>query len=584
LLLILACALGSGYPADAKSGPNGTDGDTTEEAKSEGDREELEDALVHSETLVVTASRIEQSIAEAPAAVSVVDVDRLGSAAFDSYADVLRGLPGMNAIQMSARDFNFTTRAATGAAANSQLVLLDGRSVYHDYTGFVLWDYLSVNVREMSQIEVQRGPGSAIWGAHALNGVINLRTKNPRQLEGGEVTLSGGEAGTLGVFARWAQVHDKWSYKLTGSYYQQDAWERDDTLPSGEPLPPGADYRNEGTKQPSFDIRFDYEPDAEQLWSFQSGAASSSGIVHTPIGPATIHDGDYMAYGKVAYMRGSLDASLFVNRFHWDATNFFFSLPHTISNHTIAADVTDRQALGSRHVLVYGGSLRSNHFDVTLAPADDGRDEAGLFLEDQIQLNGKLQLNLGARVDWFDTIGVTVSPRASLILQPHPDHSLRFAYGRAYRPPTLIENHLDVELANAILLDPAAPPFVFTNRALGNDELDEELVDSFEVGYMANLARRATLGITGYHSRKQDLIDLPAATSTCRSTCHRPTRSRPPCAPTPSAGSARSEARSSTTPSGPTSSTRASGGRRSRTPSWTASWASASPAVATRSL
>ena len=92
--------------------------------------------------------------------------------------------PGVNVIQMSARDINITSRQATATLANSQLVLLDGRSVYLDFFGIVLWDFLPTNLGDIKQIEVIRGPASAVWGANALTGVVNIITKTPREAPG----------------------------------------------------------------------------------------------------------------------------------------------------------------------------------------------------------------------------------------------------------------------------------------------------------------------------------------------------------------------------------------------------------------
>ena len=108
-------------------------------------------------------------------------------------ADMLRSVPGMNVIQMSARDINLTARQATSTLATSQLVPVDGRSVYLDFFGLVLWDLVpSPTSGEIKQIEVVRGPASVVWGANAVNGVVNIITKTPRENEGFGLVLGGG--------------------------------------------------------------------------------------------------------------------------------------------------------------------------------------------------------------------------------------------------------------------------------------------------------------------------------------------------------------------------------------------------------
>ncbi|TPW07246.1 MAG: iron complex outermembrane recepter protein, partial [Acidimicrobiaceae bacterium] len=129
---------------------------------------------IYEEQVVVTASKIEQQLVNAPATVSVVSADVIASTPATNYAELFRSVPGVNLSQTSARDFNITMRSATSTLATSTLALLDGRSLYLDFFGFVAWDLLPVNPTELKQIEVIRGPASAVWGANAMNGVVNF--------------------------------------------------------------------------------------------------------------------------------------------------------------------------------------------------------------------------------------------------------------------------------------------------------------------------------------------------------------------------------------------------------------------------
>ena len=111
------------------------------------------------ETVVVSATKVEGALVNAPATMSVVTAQELASSPAQNYGDLLRAVPGVNVIQLSARDINVTSRQATSTLSNSQLVLLDGRSVYLDFFGIVLWDFLPTNMKDIKQIEVIRGPG-----------------------------------------------------------------------------------------------------------------------------------------------------------------------------------------------------------------------------------------------------------------------------------------------------------------------------------------------------------------------------------------------------------------------------------------
>src|SRR4051794_12750415 len=235
-----------------------------------------EEEQKYEETVVVSASRTEEKITNAPATMSVITASAIQHATSQNFAELLRPIPGLNMTQVSARDINVTSRAATGTLATGLLALLDGRSLYQDMFGFVMWDFIPVNLNEIKQIEVIRGPASAVWGANALNGVVNVITKSPREMQGTSAVLGVGGfdrqgntgdstgAGTLfyisGTHAQ--AVNERVAFKLSAGGYTQDPYGR----PTG-PIPcdraevcatarkdyPG--YSNQGTTQPKFDGR-----------------------------------------------------------------------------------------------------------------------------------------------------------------------------------------------------------------------------------------------------------------------------------------------------------------------------------------
>ena len=144
------------------------------------------------DTVVVTGTKAEEKLIDATATMSVITSQTIETAPSANFAELLRTIPGVNITQVSARDINVTSRAATGTLATGQLALLDGRTLYQDFFGFVMWDFLPVNFNEVKQIEVIRGPASAVWGANALYGVVNVISKTPRELKGTSATFGFG--------------------------------------------------------------------------------------------------------------------------------------------------------------------------------------------------------------------------------------------------------------------------------------------------------------------------------------------------------------------------------------------------------
>lgn len=492
---------------------------------------EEEKPPIYEEQVVVTASKVEQQLVNAPATVSVVTADVLAATPATNYAEFFRAVPGVNLSQTSARDFNITMRGATSTLATSTLALLDGRSLYLDFFGFVAWDLLPVNPNELKQIEIIRGPASAVWGANAMNGVVNFISKTPREINGNSATITfgtfgrdidGGQQlgnGTLfGINATHARaVNDRWAYKISAGGYTSDAFAR----PTGL-IPNGTgtrfpDFANSGTTQPKLDVRADYDAASYKV-VFAGGYSGTDGIFHTGLGPLDATSVG-VGYGTMRYSRGAFKFNVFTNILNADALGLLAiganGRPTLFNFDTKTFDVEagNVSLIGTKNVLSYGGNVRYNKFDMSIAPRGNSRTELGAYVQDEIFLNSKLRLNLGARFDKFDSIEDPVfSPRATLILKPHADHAVRLSYNKAFRSPSLINNYLESTIINQInlgLINPALsslPPFNFAVRAVGNEDLKEESTESYEVGYTGVINNRATVSAAVYFTTNEDEI------------------------------------------------------------------------------
>ena len=491
---------------------------------------------IYEEQVVVTASKVEQQLVNAPATVSVVTSDVIASSPATNYAELLRGVPGMNVTQTSARDFNINMRGATSTLATSQLALIDGRSLYLDFFGFVAWDFLPVNPNEVRQIEVIRGPASAVWGANALSGVVNFITKTPREMAGSSFTLGVGTFGRevndngAGNGSLWyfngthaAAVNDRWSYKLSAGALGQDALPRPTgTIPNALNTPYPS-FANSGTRQPKFDTRVDYEaPDGAYRLSFSGGFAGTEGIIHTGIGPFDMNRGTVLGYGAARWTKGAQKLQFFTNILNGDA-NALLSFgtdgrPILFEFNTKTFDIEygNVRAFGTRNVVSFGGNFRYNQFDLSLAPRGDNRTEGGGYIQDEIFINDHLRWVIGARLDKFSVLDdPNFSPRTALIIKPSADQSVRLSFNRAFRAPSLINNFLEVGIVNqldlrtinpAFALAPGGPQFNFAVQAVGNEDLVEQQVDAFEVAYTGVIAKRATVTAAYYYNKSKDDI------------------------------------------------------------------------------
>lgn len=516
------------------------------------------------EAVVVTASRVESTLLNAPATMTVLPAAMLPNVAAHNYGDLLRAVPGLNVIQMSARDVNLTSRQATSTVATSQLALLDGRSIYLDFFGLILWDFLPTNLNDIKQIEVVRGPASAVWGANAFTGVVNIITKSPRETPAAtNVTLSAGwfdrnagssagrEAGSLyGAGVSTSQVvDDRWSYRLSAGYFHSDPYPRptgripvisDPRDPQatvgGAPYPVdssgpfGTAFLNSGTSQPKFDVRVDQELSNGRV-TYAGGVAGTAGVVHGGVGPFDIQPGSTMAYGKVAYTRGALKVSTFANFLDAEAPNLLVPDARTggplrldFTTQTFDVEASHATVVGTRQALSYGGNYRRNNFDITLAPNSDDRNEIGAYAQDEI-LVGRWRLVLGGRVDKFGNLeGPVFSPRLAAIFRPTDDQAIRVSFNRAFRSPSTINNYLDLALVTPVDLRALGiqTPFPLVVRAVGSElpigstrqkALKEESLTAYEVAYTGIIRDRTTLGVAFYVNDMNDSINFVTLSS-----------------------------------------------------------------------
>jgi outer membrane receptor protein involved in Fe transport len=440
--------------------------------------------------------------------------------------DLLRLVPGLNTVQTSARDVNVTSRAATGTLSDSLLVLLDGRSVYQDFFGTVLWDFLPVDTSEIKQIEVIRGPASAVWGANAMTGVVNVITKTPREMQGTSLGIRFGQfdrsppgradrGGTFSLHALHAQAtSDRFAYKVSGGVLSEEAFLRPTgMLPGGTTVYPA--FENRGTTQPRLDARADYDlADGRQKIILAGGISGTEGIIHTGLGPLDAQRGSTLKYGRLTYTRDKLKLQVFVNAIDGEARALLLNGPDGgpltfgFENQAYDVEFSNLRLLRGRHLLSYGGNYRHNNFDLSFAPRGANRDEGGAYVQDEIFLSDRFRWIVGGRVDRFDVLSKAVfSPRTTFLIKPRPSQTFRLSFNRAFRAPSLVNSFLDTSFLNTRPLGPGGGQFQFATVAVGNEQLKEEGLTAYEAGYIGGFGR-LTFGAAVYLNRTKNAIQF----------------------------------------------------------------------------
>jgi iron complex outermembrane receptor protein len=471
---------------------------------------------IRMDVVVVTVSRKEEALERVPAAVTVLRSRDVQERPADNYGALLRSVPGVNVSQVSAFDMSVSSRNATGVLPQGQLAMVDNRTIYQDFNGFVLWNAVPIDPLEVKQIEVVRGPGSAVWGANAVDGVVHVLTKAPREMTGTYVRAGGGELGAADIHAVHAAERGRWSYRLSGGWARQDAYDRPagsipdtqgPTNPGGTPYPP---YPNEGLDQPRGALRVDFEATERSLLSASGGYAGLSGIFLTPVGPFSFDDGSGEGFAKLDWARESARVTGFAN---WNSTvgPFLLSGEQAESRtQTYNVDFSDSRKAGSRHTLAYGADSRHADYDIGFAPSAEDRNYLGAYLQDEIATGKTLRWVLGARWDYIDPIGHAVSPRAGVLFAPVPEHTLRLSYNRAFLAPSVVEMYLDTRSISIITVPTPGGPMdlIFPIHSTGNPDLESETLNAFEVGWTGKASGAIRVSASAYRNVLKDHIEL----------------------------------------------------------------------------
>src|SRR5712691_2315149 len=487
--------------------------------------------VVSDDIVVVTASRREEQLLNAPATMTVLTEDFLATAPSQSVTDLLRLVPGLNTIQASARDVNVNSRGATSTLSDSMLVLIDGRSIYQDFFGSVLWDFLPVDTTEIKQVEVIRGPASAVWGANAMTGVVNVVTRMPREMQGSSLAIRFGQfdrsprggqfdgGGLFSISGMYAQApSDRFAYKISAGLFTQEAFLRPTgTLPGASTPYPA--FVNRGTTQPRLDARVDYDlEDGQQKIVLAGGISGTEGFIETGLGPLDAQRGSALKYGRMTYTRGKLKLQAFVNALDGDAAVLLLTgvdghpLDFRFENQAYDVELSDLHLIRARHLVSYGGNYRHNDFALSFAARGNRRDEGGAYVQDEIFLSERYRWIVGTRMDHFGELKKAVlSPRTAFLIKPRTNHTFRISFNRAFRAPSMVNTFIETSFLNRLDLGDAGP-FYFPTTAIGNDQLQEERLTAYEAGYIGRVGG-ATLGAAWYVSRTKSLIQFTQAAS-----------------------------------------------------------------------
>jgi outer membrane receptor for ferrienterochelin and colicins len=500
------------------------------------------------ETITVTSvSRREERITEAPAAVNVVSIQDIElEAATGQVPKLLEFTPGVDFTQSGLYDINFNTRGFNSSLNRRILTLIDGRDPAVPFLGSQEWAAVSFPLDELSNVELVRGPGSALYGANAFSGVLNMTTRAPRGSEGGKIRLTGGELNTRRGDFRWASELGAGFYgKIVAGYQSSDDFTvsrrlqpeyshfcsrpgETDCLPrEGAPLAEDHDEVGFGG------LRLDKYFGETSVLTLEGGTADLAGPTFvTGIGRVQVTDVQ-RPWGRLNF-----------NTPHW---NFLSYYDKRVAKDQVALASGGRLFedssnlhgelqgnvgfAGGRGFLVGGAAYNQQKIDTAndagiqtlMAEAKDEHQEA-VFGQVEYNFTDRLKAVVAARVDESTLHDTQFSPKGSLVWAAAPNHTFRLTYNEAFQvanysefflqAPTIIPGTTTSAL-NLSAIETALRPLLGNTQlgfsripvlALGNKDLDVEKIKSYEAGYNAVLGRKAYLTIDYYKSNIENFI------------------------------------------------------------------------------
>jgi len=454
---------------------------------------------------VTSVSKKDQQAFQAGAAIFVITEEDIRRSGASNIPDLLRMVPGVNVARVDANTWAISIRGFNGEYANKLLVLVDGRSVYTPAFSGVYWDQLNVPLENIDRIEVIRGPGGTVWGANAVNGVINIITSSSKATKGGLVVAgTGSEERASGMVQYGGDLGGTGSYRAFGAYSNIE----------NSPLLSGIDGAD-GWHTFSGGFRSDWDLSNRDKLTVEGNLlqnregqtvtqvfSNNLPLVATINDPIQADSGDLLAKWDHTLPGGSdLSVQTFYNRYNRLSSGFRNILD------SFDVEFQHHLAVGSRQDVVWGFDYRHTNnsltsgYSVTFSPARETDPLYSAFLQDQIRLTSSLNLTVGSKFGHNPFSGFEFEPSAQLVWTPAPTQTLWVSAAQAISEPSIE--------ASAIHYDAAVIPLggsafgVVTQ--LGVSNLKAEQLRDYEGGYRTALGKRWSLDLTLFRSYYHNL-------------------------------------------------------------------------------
>jgi iron complex outermembrane receptor protein len=447
---------------------------------------------------VTSVSKKEQKLSRTAAAVYVISQEDIRRSGATSIPDVLRMAPGVDVAQIDAHLWAISIRGFGERFTDKVLVLIDGRSVYTPTNSGVNWDQQNVPLEDIERIEVIRGPGGTVWGANAVNGVINIITMSAKTTHGGLVTAAAGSNGNAeGLMQYGGSIGAKGSYRVFGNYVNVG----NTTAVDGTPAPDNWHTSHSGFRTDWDLSQHDVLTIQGDLMGIHAGDTVGETFFNALPLQATLNSKTTVGGGNLLgrWSRTFSPTSDVSVQGYYDAYNRYEE-GGLENRKTFDLDFHHHFAAGSRNDIVWGLGYRvtsdnlAPEFSKIFTPQKRTDHLYSAFIQDEIRVTNWLRLTLGSKIEHNGYIGGEFEPGAQLVWTPTKQQAIWISIARAIRQPARTDTDVQIALTTFPMDDGS-----FALLALSGDrQRSEERLLAYQLGYRAQVNKRLSFDIAGF--------------------------------------------------------------------------------------
>jgi iron complex outermembrane receptor protein len=460
---------------------------------------------------VTSVSKTPEKARQAAAAVYVITGEDIRRSGATSIAEALRMAPGLEVARLTGNRWAISSRGFNDILTNKLLVLIDGRSVYSPLFAGVFWGVQDTLLEDIERIEVVRGPGATLWGANAVNGVINVITKSAKDTQGGLVSAGGGtEELGFGAVRYGGKIGQNVAIRGYVKYFDRD----DQALANGKDA-----FDEWQMGRGGFRLDWDAAPDDRVMfqgdaYAGSAGEAAQAGFLTPPFSRQMTGHGD-IAGGDVLgrWTHTFTPSSSMQMQLYYDRTDREdVGVVHRELCDTVDFDFQHQFSLGERQKVVWGAGYRlvADSVDpgalASFNPASRTTNLFSAFVQDEISLlKDKLALTVGSKFEHNDFSGFEIQPSARLLWTPQAHHTIWASVSRAVRCPARADQDLRAKVTALPpgAIAPGSP--VALVSLFGDKDFKSEQLLAYELGYRVQPHSKLSLDFAGFYNVYDDL-------------------------------------------------------------------------------